>query len=144
MVLSVEEIEEGTVVDHITAGKGILVMRLLEIDERTKGRVALVINVRSAKMGKKDIVKIEGKHMTQNVLDKIALISPSATINLIKDNKVIEKRNVILPEKLSETSKCPNPKCITNDEEVKTLFVKKDEHYVCHYCERAFRKEELV
>ncbi|MEM3372760.1 MAG: aspartate carbamoyltransferase regulatory subunit [Candidatus Anstonellales archaeon] len=145
MSIMVEEIDNGIVIDHIPAGKGVLVMHLLDIDQNYKGMAALVMNVRSNKLGKKDIVKIQGKTMNQKVLDKIALIAPTATINIIKDFKVIEKRKVSLPDKLIDVLKCPNPKCITNFEFTETVFFKiSDQVFLCKYCERFFTREELM
>ncbi len=145
MALVVEEIEDGTVIDHIPAGKGLQVLKILDIEKGYTGMVALVINAKSKKLKVKDIVKIAGRHMTQKVLDQIAIVAPTATINLIKDYKVIEKRKVVLPKKLVGVCKCPNPKCITNQESITTVFEqKKDVLYSCHYCERFFKSEELI
>ncbi|MCX8167037.1 MAG: aspartate carbamoyltransferase regulatory subunit [Candidatus Micrarchaeota archaeon] len=144
MSITVEEIDNGIVIDHIPAGKGVLVMQLLDIDQNYKGMVALVMNVRSNKFGKKDIVKLQGKTMNQKIFDKIALVAPTATINIIKDFKVIEKRKVAIPQKLVDVSRCPNPKCITNFESVETIFLNlNDSFFRCYYCERVFEREEL-
>ncbi|MBI4399192.1 aspartate carbamoyltransferase regulatory subunit [Candidatus Micrarchaeota archaeon] len=143
MPLSVEKIENGTVIDHITPGKGLRVLGILQIDSEYKGRVALVMNVPSKHIGKKDIVKIEGKLIDDKTADKIALISPNATLNLIKNSEVIEKRNVKLPKVLTAAFKCPNPKCITNAELVETKFLVEKETLKCYFCERYFKAEEL-
>lgn len=144
-MLTVDVIEMGTVVDHIRAGMGARVLRILGIDENYPYRLALVANAPSKRMGKKDIVKIEGKIISEDSVNTIALISPGATINIIKNSKVEKKFEVHLPEKLSGLGKCPNPNCMTNSEnEVNKIFSKEESGYRCYYCERVFKAEELV
>lgn len=143
--MQIDVIEKGTVVDHIKAGKGEKVLKLLGIEEDYPYRVALVMHVPSKKTKKKDIVKIEERMITEEEANILALISPGATINIIEGGKVKNKYVVDLPEKLEGNGTCPNPNCITRTEtEVKQMFTKEDEHYRCHYCERLFRPEELV
>jgi len=143
--MQIDVIEKGTVVDHIKAGKGERVLRLLGIGEDYPYRLALVMHVPSKKTKKKDIVKIEEKMITEEEANILALISPGATINIIEGGKVKKKYVVDLPEKLDGTGKCPNPNCITGTETgVKQMFAKENEHYRCHYCERLFKAEELV
>ena len=147
-MLKVEQIENGTVIDHIRAGKGKRVLDLLGIGDDYKHLVALVMNVNSRKIGKKDMVKIAGIYVRDELANKVALVSPNATINIIKEGKVIEKHKVTLPEELEGLGRCPNPVCITNMEnagDVHTKFVlTKDDKYMCKYCERTFSAEELV
>ncbi len=143
-MLKVDTIEQGTVIDHIKAGKGEKVLRMLGIDEDYTYRVALVMNVSSKEKGKKDIVKIEGKEVSERNANKIALISPSATINIIKNEKVIKKFKVELPKDLTDAGKCPNPNCITNHEVSIQMFKLEKDRYRCHYCERSATPEELV
>lgn len=143
-MLKVDVIENGTVVDHIKAGKGAKVMEILGVDEDYPGRVALVMNVSSKSQGKKDIVKIEGKNVSEEIANMIALISPGATINIIEDSKVSKKYVVALPDELKGIGKCPNPNCITSKERAKKIFSKDMGGYRCHYCERLFGAEELV
>jgi aspartate carbamoyltransferase regulatory subunit len=143
-MLTVEEIESGTVIDHIRHGKGLRVLEILEIAGDYQSRVALVMNVPSNKMGKKDIVKVEGKHISEKLIDKIALIAPEASINLIQNSKVIEKRAVKLHSKLVGVVKCPNPKCITNTENIESVFVIEGDRARCAFCERLFKSEELI
>ena len=143
--MQVDVIEKGTVVDHIKAGKGEKVLKLLGIGEDYPYRVALVMNVASKKTKKKDIVKIAEKMITEDEANILALISPGATINIIEGGKVKKKYVVDLPEKLDGTGKCPNPNCITGTEtDAKQMFTKEDSNYRCHYCERLFKAEELV
>ncbi len=147
MPLSVEKIEDGSVIDHITAGHGLRVLNILRIDEKYAGRVALVMNVPSKTMGKKDIVKIEGKFIDEKTADKIAVIAPQATLNIIKKGEVVSKDMVEIPSKLIGVFRCPNPKCITTSEKIETDFeVEKGEREPgmrCAYCERKFTPEEL-
>lgn len=143
-MLVVEEIEEGTVIDHILAGRGLRVLEILGIGENYRARVALVMNVPSKRMGKKDIVKIEGKFIDEKSANRIAVVAPEASLNIIKEGKVVEKRNVKLPSKLVGVFKCPNSKCITNAEHVETVFgVEPGPKMRCAYCERLFAPDEL-
>ncbi len=142
-MITVEKISNGTVIDHIAGGMGRKVLSLLGIEENYPYRVALMINVPSKKMGKKDIVKIEGIFVSEEKADIIALVSPHATVNIIKNEKVEKKFNAELPEKIS-TGKCPNPNCITNSERGVEEFRKENGMYRCVFCERLFRGQELV
>jgi len=143
-MLKVDVIEKGTVVDHIKAGKGAKVLGILGVGEGYPERVALVMNVPSKKQGKKDIVKIEGKFVSEDVANMIALISPGATINIVEDSKVSKKYVVALPETLKGLGNCPNPNCITKKENARQMFSKDEHGYRCHYCERLSSAEELV
>lgn len=147
-MLKVETIENGTVIDHIQAGKGKRVLDLLGIGDGYQHLVALVMNVSSKKMGKKDIVKIANIFVKDELVNKVALVSPNATINIIKDAQVTSKHKVELPEKLKGIAKCPNPVCITNMEnagDYSTNFKKQEESkYKCTFCERIFSASELA
>jgi aspartate carbamoyltransferase regulatory subunit len=147
MPLVVEKIESGTVIDHIPAGMGLKVLEILKIDRNYGARVALMMNVPSKKIGKKDIVKVEGKTLDDKAVNKIALIAPNATLNIIKNSEVVEKKIVQLPKELRGVSKCPNPQCITNFEPIETLF-KIENHaemkFRCFFCEMAFEAKELL
>ena len=143
-MLTVEAIENGTVVDHISAGKGLVVIELLGIKEDFGERVALVMNVPSKRMKKKDIVKIAGVFVSQQQANLIALVSPKSSINIIKNGKVSQKYVVKPPGELIGVGKCPNPRCITNTDHPVQKFKKEGEVYRCYYCERLFKAEELV
>ena len=95
-------------------------------------------------LGKKDIVKIADRFVSEEQSNLIALISPKSTINIIKNGKVTEKREVEVPDSLSGVGACPNPNCITNVEHAKKKFTREKEEYRCHYCERVFEAEELI
>ena len=141
--MQVDKIEMGTVVDHIKAGRAAKVMKLLHIDEEYPHRVAVMLNVPSKKTGTKDIVKIEGKLVLPEMANMVALISSTATINIIKGGKVDKKYKVKLPNELHGAGKCPNPSCIIG-EHTEKLFMRENENYRCHYCERLFKAEELI
>ena len=144
MAITVDSIDQGTVVDHIQQGMGIRVMELLGINKNYPHRVALVMNVASKKGDKKDIVKIEGILVSEEKTDVIALVSPSATINHIKGGKVVKKKKADLPEKIEGVGKCPNPKCISNHQRTPSRFALDEGEYRCGYCERKFKAGELV
>lgn len=144
-MLNVEAIESGTVIDHIKGGKGKRVLELLKIGDGFESRVALVMNVPSKKLGKKDIVKIEGFTVSEAQANLIALIAPNSTINIIKNKEVSNKFTVSPPKELKGVGICGNPNCITNVEYAEKLFKGESEDaYRCAYCERMFKPEELV
>ena len=141
--LLVRAIGKGTVIDHISAGQGILVLQILGIAEPAPADdiVALVMNVATkSRNGKKDIVKVSNKFLNKEEVDKISLIAPYATINEIKDWKVAQKYRVSLPDKIERILKCPNPNCVTNHKEpvfTEFLVERKDPIILrCVYCER--------
>ena len=137
--VKVTPIKDGTVIDHITPGNAVKVLRILKIPESTTSVVSVAINV-TGKKGKKDIVKIENRELDPKELDKIALIAPKATINIIRDYEVVKKHKVELPNEVIGIAKCSNPTCISNAREpVQSRFhvVCKDPPRIkCYYCER--------
>lgn len=138
--LTISKIKEGTVIDHINAGKALLVLKILGICPNSMETVSMAMNVPSKKMGKKDIVKVEGKFINEEQLNKIALIAPNATINLIKDYEIQKKFKVVLPEFIEGIIKCPNRNCISNSDEpiIPKFHVWFDREVVakCHYCNK--------
>ena len=142
----VRKIENGSVIDHISAGKGLKVAKILNIGDEDKAVV--LMNVESRHFGRKDIVKIENKELDENEVNKIALVSPQATLNIIKNRNVAEKRKVSLPNVIEKIVKCPNKNCITNtNEPIETkFFVESIEPTLlrCNYCERNFSSEEIL
>lgn len=137
--MKIPRIKNGTVIDHITAANAIKVLRILDIPQQQGSTVSVAINVKS-KMGKKDIVKVENREIAHTEVDKIALIAPKATINIIRKYEVKEKHKVKLPNELIGIAKCSNPTCISNREEpVQSRFIvlDKDKPRIrCYYCER--------
>jgi aspartate carbamoyltransferase regulatory subunit len=146
--LKVKKIKDGTVIDHIKAGKGKKVLDILGVENGFSNVTALLMNVPSKRIGKKDIVKIENKTLKKEEVDKIALIAPNATWNVIKDFKVTNKSKIELPDTLEGIIKCPNPKCVTNmGEPIKSIFKVEEKDPVklrCMYCERIFDLEDVL
>ena len=142
--LVVEKIENGTVIDHIPAGMGLKVLNILGVAPGMK--VALLMNVPSKRVGKKDIAKISGKQLDEKEVNKIAVIAPNATLNIIKNSSVVEKSEVRLPKMLAGVCACPNPKCITRAEKIlETKFAQDGKgRFRCAYCEMLFDASELV
>jgi len=139
--LKIVPIKNGTVIDHIAAGQALNVLKILAIHARTDAVVSVVMNVRSKKMGRKDIVKVEDRELKPEEVDKIALIAPNATINIIRDSEVIAKHKVYLPQAIEGIIRCANPNCISNAERepVISRFVTVSENpplFRCFYCER--------
>lgn len=134
--MTVDEIKNGIVIDHITAGKGMNIYSLLKLD-KLECSVALIKNAESRKMGKKDIIKIDADIEINT--DILGYIDPDITVNIIKDGKNVEKKRIALPEKLTNVIKCKNPRCITTTEQelpqVFKLTDKENRVYRCLYCE---------
>jgi aspartate carbamoyltransferase regulatory subunit len=136
--LQVSAIENGTVIDHIPAEYLFQVINILGLDKNSKP-VTFGSNLESKKLGKKAIIKISDKFFEDDEINKISLIAPNAKLNIIRDYRVAEKREVKTPEKVIGIAKCMNPKCITNNEQVTTRFnvIKKSPITLkCHYCEK--------
>jgi aspartate carbamoyltransferase regulatory subunit len=137
--LKVQAIEKGTVIDHIKAGQALNVLRILGISSAFRATISFVMNAPGAK-GKKDVVKIEGKELNVQELNRIALIAPRATINIIRDYEVVQKKNVVLPSYVEGVVRCINPSCISNSNEpIKSKFavLQSEEDGVnlqCLYC----------
>ena len=145
MELKISAIDEGTVIDHIPTDATFKVVEILDL-ENHKEVVSIATNLQSKSIGKKGIVKVAGKSLTQDEVNKIAIVAPDATVNIIKNYGVKEKIKVKTPDVIDNVVKCPNPVCITNSEQVSTKFyvVKKDPLKIkCHYCERSMGKEDI-
>ncbi len=134
--MNIDSIQNGVVIDHIEAGCGMRLYDLLNLDE-LDASVAIIKNVQSKKMGKKDIIKIDAD--IEINLDVIGYVDPSATVNIIKDGRLIEKLSIDMPETLVNVIKCKNPRCITScEQELDQIFKlsdKKNKEYRCIYCE---------
>ncbi len=146
--LLVRRIKDGTVIDHIDAGKALLVLKALNITGREGNVVTIAMNVPSIKLGKKDIIKIENRLLVSDDTNKIALIAPNATINIVSDYRVREKRKVELPDEFVDVFNCPNPMCISNVEKgikprIKTID-KDKRRFKCAYCSRALEATEII
>ena len=145
--LMVRRIKEGTVIDHIDEGKGIQVLDALRIDGKDGSLITIALNVPSGKSKKKDIIKVENKFLKDDDTNKIAVIAPKATINIIKNYKLIEKRRVALPNEIDRIFRCSNPDCITNSaehiESVMDLIDKETMILKCRYCARILDVNEI-
>ncbi|WP_298683435.1 aspartate carbamoyltransferase regulatory subunit [uncultured Methanomethylovorans sp.] len=143
--LRVRPIENGTVIDHINAGQALNVLHILKLPGQFESVVSVLINSPS-KYGKKDVVKIENRELKVKELDKISLIAPSATINIIRDFKVLKKNRVKIPEYVEGVVQCVNPNCISNSSEPITskFSVYEEDNIInlrCIYCERIISED---
>ena len=146
--LKIRAIENGTVIDHITANKALHILKILGLPDYETKNVTIAMNVSSKEIGMKDILKIENRELDHEELNQIALIAPKATINIIRDYKPIKKDKIILPERITSIIKCTNPKCITNyeNEPITPIFnvINKYPPVVrCHYCEKLIKTEDI-
>jgi aspartate carbamoyltransferase regulatory subunit len=134
--LLISPIRNGTVIDHITAGEALNVLKILGITGSTSECLSIATNVASGQIGKKDIVKIENRELLQDEVDRIALIAPRATINIIRNYEVFEKKGVSIPHHLKGVIRCPNPGCISNTKEpIPSAFEVTDKGLQCEYCD---------
>lgn len=146
--LKIKAIENGTVIDHITANKSLHILKILGLPDGKVRNVTVAMNVSSRETGRKDIVKIENREIDHQELNQIALIAPKATINIIRDYEVIKKDKIILPEVITSLIKCTNAKCITNyeNEPITSKFkVIETQPTVlrCHYCGKLIKNEDI-
>ena len=134
--MNIDSIINGIVIDHIAAGRGMMLYKLLHLD-RLDCSVAIIKNVHSNKMGKKDIIKVDAA-IDLNT-DVIGYVDPYATVNIICDGKLVEKKAIVLPERLVNVIRCKNPRCISSTEqELPQVFMLTDREnrvYRCRYCE---------
>ncbi len=139
--MNIDSIKNGYVIDHIKAGKGMQIYELLNLNE-LDCQVAIITNAKSKKTGKKDIIKIDRDIPID--LEKLGFIDHNITVNIVKNDKIIEKRKLNLPEKIVNVVKCNNPRCITSiDNTLDQIFIltdKEKEVYRCRYCEMSLKK----
>lgn len=136
--LKVSAIKDGTVIDHIPAKSLFKVISILQL-QKIETPITIGSNFESKRLGQKGIIKIAEKFPEGNDLNKIALFAPEAKINIIRNYKVVEKKDVQVPDVIEDIVKCMNPKCITNHENVMTRFTvieKKNVTLKCRYCEK--------
>ena len=134
--MTVDSIQNGTVIDHIAAGGGMKLYHLLGL-EKADVPVAIMMNVSSHRLGQKDIIKIDGELALD--FDVIGYVDPDATVNVIRNGTLLEKKQMVLPERLKNVLRCKNPRCISGSEqELPQLFVLTDRNtkeYRCYWCE---------
>ena len=146
--LAVAALQNGTVIDHIPSHLVFKVVRLLDL-ENVEGSVTIGYNLDSKKLGKKGILKVSGVTFPEETLNRLALVAPNVNVNIIEDYKVVKKFKVTLADDIVDIVRCTNPKCITNNEPMNTVFhvVNKEKGILkCHYCdkEQFIEKVELV
>ncbi len=141
-MLNISGIREGYVLDHIKAGMSLKIYDYLKLDELEDGTTAIIMNARSNKMGKKDIIKVECP-VDAIDLDILGYIDHNITVNIIKDDEIVEKRGLSLPREVRNVIRCKNPRCITSVEQglpqIFYLADEKNEVYRCRYCEEKYR-----
>lgn len=139
--MNIDSIKNGYVIDHIKAGRGMQIYNQLKLNE-LDCQVAIITNAKSQKSGKKDIIKIDRTIPID--LDVLGFIDHNITVNVVKDDKIIEKRKLSLPEKIVNVATCSNPRCITSVErgldQIFILTDKENEVYRCRYCEMSLKK----
>ena len=144
--LSISAIKDGTVIDHIPSDAAFKVVGILDLDG-IKGIISVATNLPSKLMGTKCIIKVSDKNLTKDEADKIAIIAPKATVNIIKNYEVKQKIRVDIPSIINRIIKCSNPNCITNNEKVPTKFYilsKEPLKVRCHYCERNMDRGDIL
>ncbi len=144
----VSALDHGTVIDHIPCDRLFEVINLLHLDQMTS-KVTIGFNLKSHKMGTKSIIKVADKFFSDEELNQLSVVAPDVTLVIIRDYEVVEKRPVKLPEELRGIVHCDNPKCITNNEPMQTLFHVVDKRHGiirCHYCnhEQNIKQVKLV
>lgn len=136
--LLVSAIENGTVIDHIPTEKTFIVVNLLKLQEESNP-VTIGFNLPSKKVGKKGIIKISNKFFSDEEINRLSVVAPKIVLNIIKGYEVVEKKTVETPDELRGIVKCNNPKCITNNEPMDTVFNVVDKKHgilKCHYCDK--------
>jgi len=143
--LKVDPIKNGTVIDHITAGKAFQVIEILNISN-SENEIMIGVNLSSRKMGKKDIIKIENRRLSKEEAGSIALVSPGATLIIIDNYKVVKKIGIEIPKEIHKHIICPNLNCITNIETIETHFELAGKNPIdvrCNYCEKKYFINEV-
>ena len=142
-MLNISGIHEGFVLDHIQAGMSLQIYHDLKLD-KLDCTVAIIKNARSSKMGRKDIIKIEGP-LDQLNLDILGYIDHEITVNIVRDDRIVEKRSLSLPDRLVNVIHCKNPRCITSiEQELPHIFYLADKEkqiYRCQYCEEKHKRK---
>jgi len=140
-------IKDGTVIDHIKVGQALKIIRILNLAADYK-IVTIGLNFPSKALKFKDIVKVENRELSEEEANRVAILAPQATINIIKNFEVAKKFKVQLPKSVEKLIVCPNPKCITNNEPMKSIFYTEpngnDVKIKCKYCEKSFTQDEIT
>ncbi len=143
-----QKITAGTVIDHISAGYALAVLQILGITGREGDVISIAMNVRSQRLGKKDIIKVEGREITTEEINRIAMVAPKASINIIRDYKIHTKTRIEVPDTIKGIVRCANPSCITNTERgiLSDFQVVKREPVTlrCKYCKRITNHDQIT
>lgn len=139
-------IKEGTVIDHIPARQALKIIQFLKLHANEK-IVSAGFNFPSKTLKLKDIIKIEGRELTEEEANQVAILAPTATINIIRNFELTKKFRVTIPDQVKKIVICPNPKCITNNENMETTFYAKAQgakvNLQCRYCEKTFSQDDI-
>ena len=145
--LLVRRIHDGTVIDHINEGSGLKVLEALDIDGSSGNVITIALNMPSGKLSKKDMIKVEGRFLEDDDTNKLAVIAPASTVNIIKDYKLVEKRRVSLPNEIDRIFRCSNLDCISNSTErmdsIMDVIDKENLVMKCRYCNRILNVNEI-
>ncbi len=146
--LRVQKIQAGTVIDHITSGYALAVLQILGITGQEGDVISIAMNVRSKVLGKKDVIKVEGRELTTDEINRIALVAPNATINIIRKYRIHKKTRITVPNEIIGIVRCANPSCITNNERgIRSNFEVVDRTPVtlrCTYCKRITGHDHII
>ena len=143
--LQVVALKNGTVIDHIPSDKLFTVVSLLGL-KNSDLNITIGNNLPSKKLGKKGLIKVADRFFTDEEISRLSVVAPNVKLNIIRDYEVVEKKEVIMPDVVKGIVKCGNPKCITNNEPMTTIFhvlCKENGVLKCHYCEKEQNKESL-
>ncbi len=150
--LQIRAIKNGIVIDHIPSEKVFAIVEILKLKEYNE-RITVATNMPSSSLGKKGIIKIEEKILEEKELNNISLLAPNVTINIIEDYKFIEKTKLEKLDKIIGLMKCDNQKCISNQENIETKFIRVEDEsennleekdkYKCFYCEKVILEDEI-
>ncbi len=142
--IRVSALRQGTVIDHLRRGTGLKVLQVLGLKE--EGAIAIGLNLDSKKLGFKDLIKIENRELSQEEVNKIALLSPEATLSIIREFRVVAKFEPELSATLEGLLRCPNPSCVSNHETLPSRFLvlnRKPLRVRCAFCERAITSDQI-
>ena len=143
--LQVVALKNGTVIDHIPTDKLFTVVSLLGL-KNSDLNITIGNNLKSSKLGKKGLIKVADRFFTDEEISRLSVVAPNVKLNIIRDYEVVEKKEVIMPDVVKGIVKCGNPKCITNNEPMTTIFhvlCKETGVLKCHYCEKEQNKESI-
>ncbi len=143
--MKIRRIENGLVIDHLPPGKALKILEILGVGEEFGGEVSVAMNVPSSHYGRKDVVKLEGRNMDPRQINRIALVAPEATVNVVKNYEVVDKHVVQVPQVLESVVACPNANCITTIEGRPKLLLDQKTPLLlrCAYCEKVYAENEL-